>query len=211
MEDVLDLYEKPYDVKEPVVCLDEKPVQLLGDVRPESSLAEGQIVKQDYEYERCGTANVFCGVEPLAGKHLTKVTPNRKGPEYAEMIRDIAASYPKAKTIHLVMDNLNTHGEKPLKEHFGVRRGASLWNRFTVHHTPKHASWLNQAEIEINLFGRQCLGKRRLPTIEALSRQAEAWCQRANDENVSINWTFTKKKAQEKFHYKKTRGKTIWS
>ena len=137
MEDVLDLYEKPLNPKEPVVCLDEKPVQLLEDAR-KSIVADkpGAIFKRDYEYVRGGTANVFCGVEPKAGKHFTRVTKNRKGPAFAKMISRIAKAYPKKKTIHLVMDNLSTHGKKSLTDFYGEKRGGEIWDKFTPHYTP---------------------------------------------------------------------------
>src|SRR5262249_41034002 len=151
MEALLDLYERPLDPKEPVICLDERPVQLLDFERFRVPCGPGRIAKQDYEYVRCGTANLFCSVEPKAGRHRIRATPNRKAPAFAEEMRDIVRRYPHARTIHVVLDNLNTHSEKSLVERFGLRRGRRLWNRFTVHYTPKHGSWLNQAEIEIGL------------------------------------------------------------
>ena len=160
MEDLLELYEKPLNEKEPVVCLDEKPVQLLKEVREPIRVEEpGAILKRDSEYERCGTANAFCVVEPKAGRHLTRITKNRKMPEFAKTVSKIAESYPQAETIHLVMDNLNSHFEKSLTNFYGEEGGKELWSRFTPHYTPIHGSWLNQAEIEISVFSRQCLGK----------------------------------------------------
>jgi len=202
MEEVLDLYEKPLDVKEPVVCLDERPVQLLGEVRePIVADKPGKILKQDSEYIRCGTANVFCAVEPKKGRHFTKVTPNRKGTEFAMMARDIARAYPRAETIHLVMDNLNTHCEKSLTANLGEKRGQKLWQRFTVHYTPKHGSWLNQAEIEIGLFSRQCLGWDRVSNRGVLGRRAMAWNRRVNRRKLKINWRFTVKDARRTLTY----------
>lgn len=200
MEDVLELYEKPADEKEPVVCLDEKSVQLLKDAR-ESIAADkpGTILLRDSEYVRCGTANVFCAVEPKAGKHFTKVTPNRKAPKFAQILKDIERAYPKAETIHLVMDNLNTHREKPLKDFYGIREGRKLWKCFTPHYTPKHGSWLNQAEIEIGLFSRQCLGRDRVGDRQSLRLRAKAWNRRVNRQGIKINWRFTVEKAREKF------------
>ena len=160
MEDVLKTYEKPLSEREPVVCVDEKPVVLHEDTRPSIPMGPGQVARRDYEYERCGTANVFCGIEPKAGVHFTKVTPTRSSPEFADFLLSIAEHYPAAHTIHLVMDNLSTHTRKALVDRFGEEDGGWLWERFTVHYTPKHGSWLNQAEIEIGLFSRQCLGKR---------------------------------------------------
>jgi hypothetical protein len=202
MEDVLDTYEKPYNEKEPVVCLDEKPIQLLADARTlKPARKPGEITKRDYEYKRHGTANVFCGIEPKAGKHFTKVTENRKAPEFAQMLEDIATEYPEATTIHLILDNLNTHRIKSCITHFGIEAGHALWNRFTVHYTPKHASWLDQAEIEIGIYSRQCLGKTRTASIEDLIRKSTAWNLAVNQKKLKINWGFTKSDARRKFKY----------
>ena len=119
----------------------------------------GKLKRPDNEYKRCGTANAFCAVEPKAGTHFTLVTPNRSAPQFAETLETIIVSYPEADTIHLIMDNLNIHGPKSLTDYFGKEKGEQLWSRLTVHYTPKHGSWLNQAEIEIGLFARQCLAK----------------------------------------------------
>jgi hypothetical protein len=202
MEDVLAVYEKPYNSAEPVVCLDEKPVSLHADVRPPIPAAPGRIAKRDNEYERCGTANVFCAVEPKSGRHFTLPTPDRSAPEFAQALDRIVSSYPLARTIHVVMDNLNIHGQKSLIDRFGEERGGAVWNRLTVHYTPKHGSWLNQAEIEISLFCRQCLGHRRIPTLAILRRESRAWNRKVNQDSVRINWGFTRKRAREKFHYK---------
>jgi hypothetical protein len=202
MEDVLDTYEKPYNGNEPVVCLDEKPVQLLADSRSlRPAKKSGDITKRDYEYKRCGTANVFCGIEPKAGKHFTKVTTDRKGPALAQMLADIDSAYPTATTIHLVMDNLNTHRIKSCVTLLGEEKGTALWNRFTVHYTPKHASWLDQAEIEIGIYSSQCLGKTRTPSIEELIKKSTAWNMAVNEKQLKINWGFTKSDARRKFKY----------
>jgi len=148
MEDVLERYEQPYDPKEPVVCLDEKPVTLHADVRPASPAKPGREARQDNEYERRGTANVFCAVEPKAGRHFTFPTADRSACQFAQVAFQLAMQYPEAKTIHLVMDNLNIHCRKSLTDLYGAAVGAEIWNCFTVHHTPTHGSWLNQAEIE---------------------------------------------------------------
>lgn len=202
MEGVLDLYEKPLDPEEPVVCLDERPVQLLDDAR-EAIAADkpGLIFKRDSEYVRKGTANVFCAVEPKAGRHFTRVTKNRKGPAFAKMLARIGRAYPDAETIHLVMDNLNIHCQKSLTNFLGQKQGERLWGRFTTHYTPKHGSWLNQAEIEIGIFSRQCLGKDRVGSIQALRERAAAWNRRTNRRRLKINWKFTVEKARRKFKY----------
>ena len=211
MEEVLALYEKPLSGREPVVCMDEKRVVLHADVRPPRLMRPGRIARRDCEYKRYGTANVFCGVEPKAGRHFTKVTANRSSPQFADYLLEIVASYPEADTIHLVMDNLSSHTRKALVNRFGEKIGGLLWDRFTVHYTPKHGSWLNQAEIEISLFSRQCLGRRRIPSLQELLRQTRAWNRKMNRDHVTINWHFTRTKARRKFGYKRnkiTRSKT---
>ena len=202
MEDVLKLYERPYNAAKPVVCLDEKSVTLHAEMRPSSPAKPGQEARQDSEYKRCGTANVFCAVEPKAGRHFTFVTPNRPGAEFAKVIVELALQYPEAKTIHLVVDNLNIHRRKSLTNLLGEKAGGEVWGRFTVHYTPVHGSWLNQAEIEIGIYARQCLGKRRFPSLEILDRETRAWNLRINRDRVTINWKFTRKAARLKFDYK---------
>ena len=203
MEDVLKVYENPLSEREPVVCVDEKPVLLHADVRPPRPMRPGQILRRDCEYERRGTANVFCGVEPKAGRHFTKPTSNRCSAEFADYLVEIVARYPEADTIHLVLDNLSSHNRKALVDRFGEKIGGLLWERFTVHYTPKHSSWLNQAEIEISLLSRQCLGQRRIPTLSDLRREAKAWNCKMNRNRVIIDWQFTRRKARIKFGYKR--------
>jgi hypothetical protein len=203
MEDVLETYERPYDPQQPVVGLDEKPVTLHADVRPASPAAPGREARRDNEYERRGTANVFCAVEPKAGRHFTFPTPDRSGAEFAQVLFHIALEYPEAETIHLVMDNLNIHRRKSLTDFYGVEIGGEIWDRFTVHYTPTHGSWLNQAEIEIGLFSRQCLGSRRIPDLKTLRREAAAWNRQINRAKTKINWKFDRKAARRKFGYNK--------
>ena len=206
MEDVLAVYEKPYDETEPVVCLDEKPVSLHADVRPARPLKPGKPARPDNEYKRCGTANVFGVVEPKAGRHFTTATANRCAAQFAQVVSRIAGQYRSAETIHLVMDNLNIHCRKSLVDCFGERRGGDLWDRFTVHYTPKHGSWLDQAEIELSLYSRQCLGKRRIPDLGTLQRETWAWNRKTDRKRTKINWQFTRKKARKLFHYPKPRA-----
>lgn len=201
MEDVLKVYERPYSSARPVICLDEKPVTLHADVRPPRPAAPGKIAKRDNEYKRCGTANVFCAVEPKAGKHFTRATPNRSAPEFAQAVEEIVQAYPFARKIHLVMDNLNIHCRKSLTDHFGKQRGNYLWGRLEVHYTPKHGSWLNQAEIEISLLSRQCLGHRRIPTLDQLVAESRAWNRKMNRQRLRIDWQFTRSAARKKFRY----------
>jgi hypothetical protein len=202
MEDVLSLYEKPYDEHEPVVCLDEKPVQCLSDKCRTVRVKNGS-VRRDYEYIRRGTANVFCAVEPKAGRHFAKATKNRKKKAFAGMLRDIERAYPKARTIHLVMDNLSTHFLPSLQYAFGEDKGRELWSRFTVHYTPKHGSWLDQAEIEIGIYSKQCLGRRRIGSLAELRTETRAWCRRVNQSRLTFSWRFTVADARRKFHYRR--------
>jgi hypothetical protein len=203
MEDVLETYEKPYDPAGPVVCLDEKPVTLHADVRPPSPAQPGREARRDNEYERRGTANVFCAVEPKAGRHFTFPTLDRSGFEFAQVAAELVFQYPHAQTIHLVMDNLSSHSRKSLTDLYGTELGGEIWDRFTIHYTPTHGSWLNQAEIEIGLFSRQCLGKRRIPDLKMLRRESRAWNRRMNRNRIKINWKFDRKTARRKFGYKR--------
>lgn len=203
MEDVLAVYEKGYDAAEPVVCLDEKPVALHRDLRPPVPARPGKPAKRDNEYERRGTANVFGVVEPKAGRHFTTATPDRSAPQFARMIKRLVNRYPSARTIHLIMDNLNTHGPKPLIDYLGQKEGRRLWNRLSVHYTPKHGSWLNQAEIELSLYSRQCLGTRRFQDLEALRKETRAWSRATDRTRTRIAWKFTRRKARKTFRYQR--------
>jgi hypothetical protein len=203
MEDALALYEKPCRAAEPVICLDEKPVSLHDDVRASRSARPGHIAKRDNEYQRCGTANIFAVVEPKAGRHFNCVTPNRSAAQFALVVQRLAADYPLARRIHLVMDNLNIHCRKSLTDHLGQKEGRAVWNRLKVHYTPKHGSWLNQAEIELSLVSRQCLGTRRIPTLDRLASEVTAWNTKANHDITCIRWNFTRKAARVKFDYKR--------
>src|SRR5689334_1870184 len=187
MEDVLEVYERPYDPQQPVVCLDEKPITLNADVRLGSPAAPGREARKDNEYKRNGTVNVFCAVEPKAGRHFTFATPDRSGFEFAKVVLELALCYP-ARTIHLILDNLNIHRRKSLTDLLGSEVGGEVWDRFTVHYTPTHGSWLNQAEIEISLFSRQCLGTRRITDLKSLRLQSRAWNRRMNRDQVKISW-----------------------
>ncbi len=203
MEDVLEVYERPFDSQYPVVCLDEKPITLHAEVRPASPAVPGREARRDNEYERRGTANVFCVVEPKAGRHFTFPTADRSAFQFAQVLFRLALQYPEAETIHLVMDNLNIHRQKSLTDFYGTEVGGEIWDRFTVHYTPTHGSWLNQAEIEIGLFSRQCLGSRRIPDLKTLRREAAAWNRQMNRTKTKINWKFDRKAARRKFGYTK--------
>lgn len=202
MEDVLDVYARPYNEKKPVICMDEKPVALIGDTRERILPSNpGDILKKDYEYERNGSVNVFCAVEPKAGKYINTVTEKRCGSDFAKFVKSLSEKYSDAEQIILVMDNLSTHKEKHLIEFYGEQAGKELWNRFEVHYTPKHGSWLNQAEIAIGMYSRQCLGDGRIGTFENLKFQTKAWNKRTNKKKTKIHWRFTKSKARKSFCY----------
>jgi len=203
MEDVLDVYERPYNEKTPVVCVDEKPVPLIADARERIKPdGQGSVLKKDYEYQRNGSVNVFCAVEPKTGRYFNKVTETRIGAEFAKFIKCLAGKYPDAERIGLVMDNLSTHREKQLIDYYGEGEGKKLWSRFEVHYTPKHGSWLNQAEIAIGMYSRQCLGDGRIGDKENLIQQTKAWNQRTNRQQIKIHWRFTKSKARKSLDYK---------
>lgn len=201
MEDVLALYERPYSAQSPVVCLDEKPISLHAEVRSPRPARPGHLAKRDSEYRRCGTANVFAVVEPKAGRHFTCATPDRSAQQFACVVRRMVAAYPGTHTIHLVMDNLNIHCEKSLTDTFGEQEGHRIWSRLQIHFTPKHGSWLNQAELELSLLSRGCLGRRRIDTLQQLRTETHAWTTRANAVHTRIQWRFTRKDARRKFGY----------
>lgn len=201
MEDVLDLYEKPYNPEEPVVCFDEKSKQLLEDTRPASPTKPGKPRRRDYEYKRNGTRNLFCSVEPKGAHREITDTARRTKRDFAFEIRRLATTtYEKAKKIHFVMDNLNTHRRKSLHQTFGPRETRRLMRRICFHHTPKHASWLNMAEIELSILGRQCLN-RRIPTCEMLRRELQSYEDRRNHQRSTITWKFTTQDARRVFKY----------
>ena len=197
MERVLDVYCRPYDPAHPVVCMDETPRQLIGQTRPNIAPKPGQPERQDYEYQRLGVCNIFMACEPLAGARITKVTQRRTKTDWAHFIEDIANSYPHAQRITLVMDNLNTHTPASLYQAFAPDKAKALWDRFEFVHTPKHGSWLNIAEIEINVMVRQCLN-RRIAHIDTLRSEVSAWQSSRDQINAKINWHFTTETARTK-------------
>jgi hypothetical protein len=201
MEDVLDIYEKPYDPLKPLVCLDEKPVALIGDAHERIPVKPGAPAKFDYEYERDGSVNVFCAVEPKQGVYFNKPTERRASRDFSEFMQDIDNHYKNSEKIILVMDNLSTHTQKALVESLGKLHGEQLWNRFEVHYTPKHGSWLNQAEIAIGMYSRQCLGDGRIGNISMLKAKTAAWNCWANKKSLEIQWRFTTTKARKSFKY----------
>jgi hypothetical protein len=198
MYDVLDLYEEPYDPKRPIVNLDEKPKQLLKNKRKAIPMKPGNPEKYDYEYVRNGTATIFMAVEFKAGKRVTQVTERRTMIDFALFVKMLVdKEYPEVDVIRLVVDNLNTHKEKAFYETFSKDEAERILKRIEFHHTPKHASWLNAAEIEINVMDIECTG-RRIGNIEILAREVAAWTKRRNDQKKKIDWKFTKGKADKK-------------
>jgi hypothetical protein len=199
MEDVLDLYEEPHDEKRPVVCFDELPYQLVAEKRTPLPAEPGRPARYDYEYERKGTANVFAFFEPKEGWRHLEVTERRTAVDFAHAMRRLADEhYPKAEKIRVVMDNLNTHTGAALYEAFEPAEARRLLRRLEFHHTPEHASWLNQVEIELSVLSRQCLSKRRIPDKETLRRELAAWERERNERGATVAWRFTAADAREK-------------
>ena len=198
MEDVLEVYKRPYDPKRPVVCLDETGKQLIGEGRTPVPAAPGQAAHYDYEYVRNGVANLFMVSEPLAGRRDVEVTDRRTQKDYAQCLRKIADEmYPEAEAIVLVQDNLNTHSPASLYEAFEPAEAKRLADRFEIHYTPKHGSWLNMAEIELGILSRQCLS-RRIDNIDDLRREAKAWETARDTAGSKVNWQFTTEDARIK-------------
>jgi hypothetical protein len=198
MEDVLEVYHRPYDAQRPLVCLDEASKQLVGEVVPPLPAGPGQPERFDYEYVRHGTANLFMVTEPLLGWRAVPVTERRTAKDYAEVLRWLAEDvHPDAEVIVLVQDNLNTHKLASLYEAFEPERARRIAERFEVHYTPKHGSWLNMAEIELSALARQCLD-RRIASPDELRREVTAWEGERNEQQVGVNWRFTTAEARIK-------------
>jgi transposase len=191
MEDVLEVYTRPYDPSRPQVCMDETSKQVLRDTRAALPMAPGRCRREDYEYERGGVANVFMFTEPLAGRRWVDITEHRTKVDWAHQIEELVDQrYPKAERIVLVMDNLNTHSPASLYEALDPERARRLSEKLEIHYTPKHGSWLNMAEIELSVLSRQCLN-RRVPDFESLQAEAHAWQQRRDEKGVRIDWRFS--------------------
>ena len=200
---LLELYARPKSKAEPVICIDEKSLQLIGHSREPLPMASHNPTKQDYEYVRNGTTNLFVAVEPKAGQRIVSVTERRGKVDFVAFIEGLlTGAYAKARRIHLVLDNLNTHFRKCFNDVLGERAAAKLLRRVQFHYTPKHASWLNMAEIEIGILSRQCLD-RRISNRELLQSEVDAWQQARNEENRTIEWKFTRQDADRKLgrHY----------
>ena len=191
MEDVLEVYHRPYDEKRPLVCLDEASKQLVGEVVEPIPVAPGRPERFDYEYTRKGTANLFMASMPLLGWRAVKVTERRTAVDFAEVVRWLVEEvHEEAERIVLVLDNLNTHKVASLYEAFPPERARRIAERLEIHDTPKHGSWLNMAEIELSVLARQCLG-RRIETKEELERLVAAWEEERNERMVEVKWQFT--------------------
>ena len=191
MEDILDVYQRPYDPKRPVVCIDEGGKELRDTPHGALPIQSGQPTREDYEYERLGKANLFMSVEPLAGKRRVRVTERHTYPDFAQELRHLTdEDYPDAEKIVLVCDNLNTHSPACLYATFPAEEAHRINQKIEWHYTPEHGSWLNMAECELSVLARQCLS-RRIKDIETLTQEAQAWESRRNTMAVTIHWQFT--------------------
>jgi len=200
MEDVIEVYHRPYDPECPVVCADEGGKQLVGDIREPLPVRAGSPAEEDYEYERRGVANLFLAFEPLAGKRVVDVTEHRTAVDFAGFLKHLLdVVYPSARKVVLVTDNLNTHCTGSLYEAFPPAEARRLADRIEWHYTPKHGSWLNMAEIDLAALAKQCLG-RRIGSLEELAREVAAWEAERNERAVEARWQFTTAKARIKLH-----------
>jgi hypothetical protein len=198
MEDVLDLYAEPYDAQRPVICLDESPYQLVSEKRQSVPVAPGQPAREDYEYKREGTCNLFLFFQPLAGWRHVKVTERRTGVDFAQCLKELVdVHYPHASVIRLVTDQLNTHTPAVLYAAFPAAEARRIVRKIEWHYTPKHGSWLDMAEVEFAVLHRQCLD-RRLADQATVQRLATLWEQRRNAAEATVNWQFTTDKARDK-------------
>lgn len=195
----MDIYEQPYDSRRPVVCFDERPCQLLGDVLMPLPMKPGRIERQDYHYERNGTCVVLMAVEPLAGHRIIKVTKQKTKKDYALFMKELASYYSDAKKIVLVQDNLNTHNPSSFYEVFDAQDAFALSQRFEMVYTPKRASWLNMAEVELSALSKQCLD-RHIAQRRILAREVLAWSAKRNRLQTKITWQFTKNNARKKLN-----------
>ena len=198
MEDVLEVYKQPYNPKRPLICIDEMPKQLLMDTREPLPMLPGKPERSDYEYKRGGVADLFMVFEPLAGKRHIEIRDQRRRIEWAEVMQIVSdVLYPEAEKIVVVLDNLNTHVLAAFYLAFEPQEARRLVERFELHYTPKHGSWLNMAEIELSALVRQCLG-RRIPDKAILIREVKAWEDQRNSEVVKVHWQFTTADARTK-------------
>lgn len=202
MEDLLQLYALPYDPDYPTVCFDERPCFLIGEKIEPLAMQSGQVHKEHYAYEKNGSCALLAAIEPLTGKRLAQVHPRRTKKEFTQFSQALAAAYPEAKKIRLVLDNLNTHNTSSFYENLAAEDALALAQRFEFHYTPKSASWLNMIECEFSAVARQCLN-RRIPTIEQLEKEVLAIIKERNNKQIKINWQFSIEDARDKMnrHY----------
>ena len=189
MERVLEVYKRPFDPRYPVVCMDESPKQLIGETRIPIPASRGIPARHDYEYRRCGMCNIFLACEPLAGKRMVAITGRKTKQDWAYFLQEIVGQYKSADKITLVMDNLNTHTPGSFYETFPPDKAKALWDKFEFVYTPKHGSWLNMAEIELNVLTGQCLN-RRIDDVKVIIKETRAWQDLRNNKNAKINWQF---------------------
>jgi hypothetical protein len=198
MEDVLDLYEEPYDPNKPVVCFDEMPYQMVAEKRTPLPQKPGRPQRYDYEYERKGMLNIFAFFEPESGWRHLDITERRTAVDFASAMRRLVDEhYPTTEKVRVVLDNLNTHSPASLYKAFEPEEARRLLRRLEFHHTPKHASWLNMVEIELSVLSRQCL-ERRIPDAERLAREIGAWEHERNEGGTTVQWRLTASDAREK-------------
>jgi len=202
MYDILDLYAEPYDSLYPVLGIDEKPKQILGEKCSALPMKAGTCERYDYQYIRRGTANIFVGVEPKGGRRLAQVTSKKKKKDFAAFMDMVVKAYPKVKRIRVVLDNYATHFPSSFYETFTKKKAERLLHKLEFHYTPVHASWLDVAEAEIGIMDTECTGK-RIGDMETLTKEVAAWMQRRNEQKKCINWKFTKEDANRKLarHY----------
>lgn len=201
MEDVLDVYHRPYDPSRPVICMDESNKQLVKETRGSIPMKPGHPERIDHEYERNGVADIFMFVEPLAGWRRADVTASRKSVDWARQIKTLLdIDYPEAEKVVLVADNLNTHCIASLYATYPPQEAKRLADRLEIHYTPKHGSWLNIAEIELSALAKQCLN-RRIPDMEAMDKEVTAWEKNRNQKQKTVNWQFTTKDARIKLKH----------
>lgn len=199
MEDVLDVYSRPYNSSIPVICMDEQPIQLLKDTRASIAATQNHPVRVDYEYERAGTASIFMFSEPLAGKREVSVRHHRTKIDWAlEIDSLIRTQYINAEKVILVCDNLNTHTRGAFYEAFPAEKAREIVKRIKFHYTPKHGSWLNVAECELSAMTSQCIKNRRFENIDLLKREIQAWAEKTNKTQRGVNWQFNIEKARNK-------------
>lgn len=208
MEDILHLYNLPFDGKRPVICFDEMPVQLLGEVVAPLAMKEGKPARFDYEYERGGTCSLLVAFEPLTGVRLVETSKHRTKADYCRFMQRVAEMFPEAEKVVLVQDNLNTHNASSFYENLPAQDAFSLAHRFEMHYTPKKGSWLNMAELELSALSRTCLS-RRIPSIEALDREVQVIVNERNKLRVKVEWQFSISQARRKLsrHYEKVQSK----